>query len=466
MYGCQTITQNIPPILAPAHQQQVYQVLDVDAFFFNDDFFLAPDYLPERRLALVPPEDRVSAMFTQLNKRTPDRKPGSAFPLVRNRQVNHYIRHYQGPGRRHFKASLEKSTAYLPYIRRVFKEENIPAELAYLALLESNFNVQAYSNKHAAGMWQFVRTTAQRCGLRVDPWIDERMDFEKSTQAAACYLKRLYREFGSWGLVVAAYNSGEATVKNAVCKTKGARFWEINKRTPFNCETVNLISRLTAVIIIAQQPSAYGFTALNYQKPRADDSVTIAEATSLPRIAQYCGCTLSELQQLNPSLKKNSTPPDYRDFQLYIPHGTKKLYVAARAEDTKTKHTAHNKHTIKKGETLTQIARRYKTSPHALLTFNAIQNPQSIKGGDVIFIPASSETVNYDHSKVKKISYASESLEPAAIVYRVKPGDTLWSIARAYHSRPEQVRRWNKLNGNTIHPGMKLKLLVKKENML
>ena len=466
MYGCQTITQNIPAILAPAHQQQVCQVLDVDAFFFNDDFFLAPDYLPERRLALVPPEDRVSAMLAQLNKRTPDRKPGCAFPLVRNRQVNHYLRYYQSSGRGHFKASLEKSGAYLPYITQVLERENIPAELAYLALLESNFNVRAYSRNHAAGMWQFVRTTAQRCGLRVDQWLDERMDFEKSTQAAACYLKRLYREFGSWDLVVAAYNAGEAPVKKALCRNRGKKFWDLNKRTPFNCETVNLVSQLMATIIIAQEPSAYGFTALNYQKPRAYDSVTIPEATALERIAQNCGCTLSELQQLNPSLKKDSTPPAYPDFQLYIPHDTKKLYVAARAEDTKTKHTAQNKHIIKKGETLNQIAQRYKTSPHALLTFNEIPNPQSIKGGAVIFIPASSEAVNHDDSKVKKVSYAPESLASAAIVCRVRTGDTLWSIARAYNVRPEQVKQWNKLKGNTIHPGMKLKLLVKKEKML
>jgi membrane-bound lytic murein transglycosylase D len=461
MYGCQTITQNIPALRAPAHQPQAYQVLDVDAFYFNDDFFLAPDYLPERRLALVPPEDQISAMLVQLNKTTPHRRPVYGFPIVRNRQVDHYLRYYQSSGRAHLKASLEKSGAYLPYITQVLKRENIPAELAYLALLESNFNVHAYSRNHAAGMWQFVRTTAQRCGLRVDQWIDERMDFEKSTQAAACYLKRLYQEFGSWDLVVAAYNSGESPIKNALCRNRGKKFWDINKRTPFNCETVNLVSQLMATIIIAREPSAYGFTNLKYHKPRAYDSVTIAEATSLLRIAQNCGSSLSELQQLNPSLKKDSTPPAYPDFQLYIPCGTKKIYVAARAEDTKTKHTAHNKHIFKRGETLNQTAQRYKTSPHALLAFNKIPNPQTITGGDVILVPASSEA-----GKIKKISYASESLASATIVCRVKAGDTLWSIARAYHVRPEQVKQWNKLKDNTIHPGMKLKLLVKKEKML
>lgn len=466
MYGCQTITQNTPDIFVPAHQPQAYQVLDVDAFYFNDDFFLAPDYLPERRLALVPPEDQISAMLVQVNKTTPDRKPVGAFPVVRNQQVDHYLRYYQGSGRAHFKASLEKSGAYLPYITQVLERENIPAELAYLALLESNFNVHAYSKNHAAGMWQFVRTTAQHCGLRVDQWIDERLDFEKSTQAAACYLKRLYGKFGSWDLVVAAYNAGEAPIKNALCRNRGKKFWDINKRTPFNCETVNLVSQLMATVIIARQPSAYGFTNLNYQKPRRYDSVTIAAATSLQRVAQYCGCSVSELQQLNPSLKNNSTPPAYPDFQLYLPPGFKKLYLAARAEDTKTKRAAHNKHIIKTGETLNQIAQRYNTSPQALLTFNNIANPQNMKGGDVLRIPASAEGFNPDDSTVKKISYAPESAAPAVTVCRVRTGDTLWSIARAHHVRPEQVRQWNKLKDNTIHPGMKLKLLVNKEKML
>jgi hypothetical protein len=138
MYGCNTISQDFPAVRAPAHQQRTYQVLDVAEFFFNDDFFLAPGYLPERRLAFIPPEDIVSAMLVQLNKRPLYRKPAGSFPLVRNRQVDHYLRLYQRSGRGHFKTSLEKSTAYLPYIMRVFKEKNIPTELAYLALLESN----------------------------------------------------------------------------------------------------------------------------------------------------------------------------------------------------------------------------------------------------------------------------------------------------------------------------------------
>ena len=466
MYGCQTITQNTPDIFVPAHQPQASQVLDVDAFYFNDDFFLAPDYLPERRLALVPPEDQISAMLVQVNKTTPDRKPVGAFPVVRNQQVDHYLRYYQGSGRAHFKASLEKSGAYLPYITQVLKREKIPAELAYLALLESNFNVHAYSRNHAAGMWQFVRTTAQHCGLRVDQWIDERLDFEKSTQAAACYLKRLYGKFGSWDLVVAAYNAGEAPIKNALCRNRGKKFWDINKRTPFNCETVNLVSQLMATIIIAREPSAYGFTNLKYHKPRAYDSVTIAEATSLQRIAQNCGSSLSELQQLNPSLKKDFTPPAYPDFQVYIPRGTKKIYVAARAEDTKTKHTAHNKHIIKTGETLNQTAQRYNKPPQALRAVNNIARSQHSTSGAVIRIPASTESGNAYDRMVKKISYAPKSAASATIVCRVKAGDTLWSIARAYHVRPEQVKQWNKLKDNTIHPGMKLKLLVKKEKML
>ena len=466
MYGCQTITQNIPDIFVPAHQPQAYQVLDVDAFYFNDDFFLAPDYLPERRLALVPPEDQISAMLVQVNKTIPDRKPVGAFPVVRNRQVDHYLRYYQGSGRAHFKASLEKSGAYLPYITQVLEKENIPAELAYLALLESNFNVHAYSKNHAAGMWQFVRTTAQHCGLRVDQWIDERLDFEKSTQAAACYLKRLYGKFGSWDLVVAAYNAGEAPIQNALCRKRGKKFWDINKRTPFNCETVNLVAQLMATVIIARQPAAYGFTNLAYRKQPTYDCVTIAEATSLQRIAHDSGCSLSELQQLNPSLKKNSTPPAYPDFQLYLPRGFKKTYLAGRAQDSKTHHAAHNRHIIKNGETLNQIAQQHKTSAQALLAFNNIASPQNIKEGDVILIPPSAEKFKHDDSMVKKISYALESPDPATTVYRVRSGDTLWRIARAHNVRLEQVRQWNKLKDNSIHPGMKLKLAVAKEKML
>jgi membrane-bound lytic murein transglycosylase D len=414
--GCQTITQHLPTILtAPfiAGNDQDDAVLDPTAFSFTEDFFLTADYLPEQWLSRIPPEDRVTEMLAQLNK---EQEEGArkAFALVYNRQVNHYLALYQGKARGHLKTSLEKGAAYLPYITAVFKKENIPAELAYLALLESTFNVNAYSKKHAAGMWQFMRGTAQRCGLRVDRWVDERLDFEKSTRAAAFYLKQLYAAFGSWHLAVAAYNAGELPIKNAVCRNKSTEFWDITRRSSLKCETINFVPQLIAVAIIAANPAAYGFTDLRYQQPVRYDTVIIAETTDLRRAAAFSGCALSDIRQLNPAIRKNTTPPNYPDFALHIPQGARERFITAAA------------------------------------------------GSPAAVIEAASERT----ARLRNVAYTRVETDQLYTVYRVKSGDTLWRIARSYHIKPEQIKRWNKLNSTVLHPGTELRLILRLEKMI
>ena len=421
LYGCQTITQNFPTILTAPFMSGHYQdeaVLDPAAFSFTDDFFLAADYLPERGLCRIPPEDLIPEMLVQLNKEQADRALHS-FVLVRNQQVDHYLALYQGKAREHFKASLEKSAAYLPYITAVFEREHIPAELAYLALLESNFNVNAYSKNHASGMWQFVRGTAQHCGLRIDRWVDERLDFEKSTRAAACYLKQLYAAFGSWHLAVAAYNAGELPIRKAVCKNNSIEFWDITKGSNLKCETINFVPQLIAIATIARDPAAYGFTSLHYQRPVRYDTVTIDQATDLKRAAQFSGCSVSDMKQLNPAIRKNTTPPNYPDFALHIPQGTRERFFIASAGLYAAPQTA------------------------AVIDGEAARSP-----------------------RLQEVAYTQEETDQHDTVYLVKPGDTLWSIARTHHIKPEQIKRWNKLKNTVLHPGTELRLILSQEKMI
>ena len=421
LYGCQTITQNFPTILTAPFMSGHYQdeaVLDPAAFSFTDDFFLAADYLPERGLCRIPPEDLIPEMLVQLNKEQADRAPHSLV-LVRNQQVDHYLALYQGKAREHFKASLEKSAAYLPYITAVFEREHIPTELAYLALLESNFNVNAYSKNHASGMWQFVRGTAQHCGLRIDRWVDERLDFEKSTRAAACYLKQLYAAFGSWHLAVAAYNAGELPIRKAVCKNNSTEFWDITKRSNLKCETINFVPQLIAIVTIAKNPAAYGFTDLHYQRPVRYDTVTIDQATDLKRAAQFSGCSVSDMKQLNPAIRKNTTPPNYPDFALHIPHGSRERFFIASAGLYAAPQTA------------------------AVIDGEAARSP-----------------------RLQEVSYTQKETDQQDTVYLVKPGDTLWRIARTHHIKPEQIKRWNKLKNTVLHPGTELRLILSQEKMI
>jgi membrane-bound lytic murein transglycosylase D len=435
--------------------------VDADDFSFTDDFFLASYYLPESRLCSILPEDRLSDMISQLNEQEEYHADRTAFPLVRNRHVDRYIRYYQYTAHHDFAASLEKSAAYVPYITALFEREGIPGELAYLALIESDFNVLAYSKNNAVGMWQFMRQTAQGCGLRVNQWIDERQDFEKSTRAAACYLKKLYAEFGSWHLVVAAYNAGEMSVRTAICKKGAKSFWAINNEQHFKCETVNFVPQLIAVITIAKNPRAFGFTTLRYEKPFVYDTVTVSQATDLKRIATDCGCSLKELKELNPALKRDHTPPGVPKFPVHIPRGTKEQFFLAQTDTPSPVPPVVAHHTVKKGETLYHIARRYGTTPQALLAANGMHHPKNIKAGEQLIVSRSREGI-MKAERVQKLSAGdSSSTENAAdtrAVYRVKPGDTLWRIARAYNLRPEHIQRWNNLTCSTLQPGAELKI--------
>lgn len=462
--GCQTISQNFPSALHSAgivHHHAVNTFEDSDTFCFADDFFLHSQYLPERRLCSIPPDERVAAMMVQLREQNNYTAKLPAFPLVRNTHVDRYITYYRDTAHRGFAASLEKSAAYLPYITSVFEKENIPKELAYLALIESDFNVRAYSRKNAAGMWQFTKKTAQGCGLRVNRWVDERLDFEKSTQAAACYLKKLYAEFGSWHLVVAAYNAGEMRIKNALCEKGTRNFWAIHNSQHLTCETVNFVPQLIAVITIAKNPRAYGFSTLQYEEPFAYDTVTISQPVALNRVARYCGSSLGVIKDLNPALKKDSTPPDCPAFQIHIPRGTKQQFLLARAEHSPSAHPAVAYHIVRKGETLYHLAQKYGTSAQALRTANGIKNPKNIKAGETLVIARARHDASYcapirSHA-TKDRSFIKTAAQGRA-VYRVKSGDTLWRIARSFNLHPEHLKRWNNLTQATLHPGTELKI--------
>ena len=477
LYGCQTVYQNLPAILLPSPVPSAREeVQDIHAFAFTEDFFLAAEYLPERRLCYIAPEDTLTELVILLNEQNNSLEQSSLFSLVRNKQVDHYLQYYQARERQDFSASLEKSTAYLPYIYEVLDSENIPRELAYLALIESDFNSRAYSKHNAAGMWQFMRSTARRCGLRIDRWVDERLDFEKSTQAAACYLKQLYKEFGSWHLAVAAYNAGEVNIRNALCKNGSKEFWDINKRKHLKRETINFVPQLIATVIIAQNPRAYGFTSLNYRTPVTYDTVSVDTATDLKVVAQYCGSSMSEIKQLNPALKRNCTPPDYADYPLHIPKGTTERFQIAGAEHSPASQAARAQHTIKKGETFKQIARRYGISEKALLAHNEIKNPHTLREGDTLLIPsdagAAPHAAQRDESQTGERNASGAGTETAEedgfkkVIYRVAPGDTLWGIARSYNLHPDHIKKWNNLRGDRIHPGIELKLLLKKDKMI
>ena len=255
-------------------------------------------------------------------------KVASDLPIILNGPVLMYLRHFSNPKNPFFKEYLARSTRYLPMIRRIFREHGLPQDLAYLALVESGFSSWARSPAEAVGLWQFILGTAQRYGLKVDTWVDERRDPEKSTRAAARYLKDLYHQFGCWYLAAAGYNAGEKRVEGVVNRYDTRDFWTMARQKMLPEETCNYVPQLIAAALIAKNAEKYGFTEITYQAPMRYERVRIPGGTDLRLFSEVLDIPYKILQDLNPELNRNKAPENREEYLLKVP-ATKKA-VATR----------------------------------------------------------------------------------------------------------------------------------------
>ena len=204
----------------------------------------------------------------------------------------------------------------------------MPQELAYLPLIESGFRTQAVSRAGAVGPWQFIRTTGQRYGLRIDQYVDERRDPVKSTHAAARYLKDLYDMFGNWHLSLAAYNTGEGHINRILGRGVADDFWQMSDRGYLYQETENYVPQFLAALHIAEEPQAYGFDPPD-EAPVHYDLVTINKPLSLATVAQLSGTSTDTIKELNPALHRGIVPP--QGYAVRLPKGTKGTFEVALA---------------------------------------------------------------------------------------------------------------------------------------
>ena len=256
-------------------------------------------------------------------------------PIQMNKQVRAYLVYFSTERAAVIRRYLSRSTRYLPMIKEIFQENGLPEDLAYLAMIESGFNNNAYSHAAACGMWQFIRGTAVRYGLTIDSYVDERRDPEKSTKAAAKYLRDLYKQFGSWYLAAASYNCGEGRVQKELNQSNHKNFWELSANQCLPTETNNYVPQMIAATIIAKNPERFGFKNVSYLPPLAYDRVEVTEPTSLKATAVAVNVPVEELQALNPELMRGVTPPD-PSYKLNLPSKSKELFgrniVIARLE--------------------------------------------------------------------------------------------------------------------------------------
>lgn len=248
-------------------------------------------------------------------------------------RVEEYVEYFTTDGREVFQVWLDRSARYYPMMSAVFREKNLPEDLAYIAMIESGFNPHAVSGADATGPWQFVDSTAKRYGLRMDAWIDERRDPVKSTRAAAEHLHDLHNRFGSWSLALASYNAGALRVRQAIQKAQSKDFWTLYVAGHIPRETRNYVPKYLASVIIASNPVAYGFN-IPSGGPFSYEEIAVPKSTDLGLIALFANTTIKQIKLLNPELRRGSTPPDMAPYILRLPKGASQaLFFASIFEN-------------------------------------------------------------------------------------------------------------------------------------
>ncbi|MBI4263698.1 MAG: transglycosylase SLT domain-containing protein [Acidobacteria bacterium] len=367
---------------------------------------------------------------------------------------------------------LSRSVQFLPMVQDIFRAEGLPLDLAYVPLVESAFKPSALSRAKARGIWQFMQGTALENGLKHDWYIDERAEPEKATRAAAKYLRTLHDLFdGDWHLALASYNAGPGRVQRAMRRSGRTDFWKLAATTRYlPRETRDYVPLVLAAIIVARNPAQYGMTIQPVDVPRRE-TVTLPGAMDLRRVAEWVGAPVQTIQDLNPELRRWTTPVRETDYDLKVPEGTADIVRVHLAESDPDALAPLNWHTVKRGETLLSIARTLKVNRTDLAEANYLSIRSKVAAGQRLIIPRAPTLLlaaNPEPAPTTAALQASDAAPAsntaapptaaaqAAVIYRVKRGDTLFSIAKLYRTTVASLKTWNRLRSNTIQIGQRL----------
>src|SRR6266849_6275984 len=364
----------------------------------------------------------------------------SDLPLMMTDQVAGYINYFSSRGRGTLEHALARGGRYQDMIQRVLKKEGVPQDLIYLAQAESGFHPLALSHAGARGIWQFMSSRAKGYGLERNWWVDERQDPEKATRAAARHLKDLYNEFGDWYLAMAAYNSGPGTVQSAVKRTGYVDFWELYRRNVLPKETRNYVPIILAVTIMAKNPEQYGLDDVVREKPVPYDTAKINYPVDLRLVAECVDASAADLQDLNPSLLRLTTPKN-QEFELHLPVGTKDKFLTAIAAIPPGMRVWWRYHKVAPGDTLASIGRRYRTSSKTIAEANNLDG-QELDPDSKLIIPIVPGKHPFGEDVVAYSRHATR--------YKVRKGDTVQTVAENFGVPPTMVRRWNHIKGGSL----------------
>ena len=398
--------------------------------------------------------------------------PVGDIPTPLNPRVLSYIQLFQGRLHEFIEAGMKRGSKYLPMIQDVFRAEGLPLDLAYVPLVESAFKPTALSRTKATGVWQFMSGTALENGLRRDWYIDERSDPEKATIAAAKYLGTLGKMFdGDWHMALASYNAGPGRLQRAAKTAKANDFWKLAKSPKLlPRETREYVPMILAAIVIARSPYEYGFDFEEETAP-AYETVTLPRPVDLRRVAEWSETPLDQIKALNPELRRWTTPVKDTRYELRVPAGTAALVSVRIVESAPAELASLTFYTVKRGDTLTLIAKKLGVSKTDLAEANYLRSTARVVAGDTLMVPqeVTAATVRIDrpaqaNAKARSTVVASsQPPRPAAsgdrvkVSYQVMRGDTLVSIAQRFKTTVASVKSWNpELSGDRLKAGAHL----------
>ena len=389
-------------------------------------------------------------------------------PIEINDNVHKWIKYFQGRGRPHMERYLARSTRYEALMKKVLRDNKLPEDLFYIALIESGFSSRARSHASAVGYWQFIRGTGKRYKLKIDQMTDERRDPEIATQAAADYFKDLYRITNSWYLSMASYNVGEGRVLRAVKKYKTNDFWELIKnRRALPAETDNYVPKYIAAKLIAKNPDKYGFDGIDYMPPIEFDYISFDKPVNLRTLAEKMNVNYEDFKDLNPKFKGEIAPLNEKGaLELRIPPGTQEVAMlgfkdsVAEIVDFVPDQNEFQAYKVRKGDTFSSLARRFRTNIGYLREINDFGRKKKLRVGQRIYVPDRTPLNLKNKPRASEVVKQENQEAPLNLKFHVvKKGETLSSIATKYSVTVPEILKANDFTSKqVIKAGTKIKL--------
>jgi membrane-bound lytic murein transglycosylase D len=456
-------------------------------------------------------QDLLKKRFAKLEK---------SIPLTYHKTSHEFVEYFIYKKADFTKTMMEKMPLYFPIFEKTLAKHGLPTELKYLSMIESGLNPTVISHARAGGLWQFMPATGREFGLYQDKYIDERFEPVKATEAACRYLKQLYNIFGDWELALASYNTGPGNVKRAMRRSHGTTFWTIYNVLPR--ETRSYVPQYVAMNYMMNYGNDHGIFAEKTEFQIPNDTIHINGYIDLLAFCKNSSIDFEDIKKLNPQITKTSLPEQTRDFVLKVPSMQYTYFVSNRlsimdscthrlrllqqnamlakldstSKDSLGQNTAfpyavvsqelpsededydaetedvvvqkvktkRASHTVRRGENLLSISKKYRVSVNDLKRWNNLRRSTINKGQRLVILKEVKEPVRGARvaaytPEVKKVTVRNDR-HTKKRYHTVQKGDTLWIISQRYGLEIGQLKKNNRIRGNAIKPGQKLIISV------